>query len=135
MGQIQVLLQESHKQYSQIIQLMKSMEKPEICDKVHMVTAVGKQLLIQQRAATITDRKLMQLLKAPVPNGFKKEDIVRRAGLLKEVNNLNKRITPKITAIKSVLFSELQQLKNGRFAIKGYQHSKSTTGRNINSSL
>lgn len=128
------LIQKSIDEYTCIQALMESIVDLGMNSRVEKLSEAGTALLNKQRSASHTDRRIMQLLNES-PDLRQDVKILERTELLKSVLRLNKHILPRLESIKSLMSSELQQIKNGRFAIKGYQQVEKKHGRNINNAL
>ena len=133
--QLHSFLQTSIDQYTEILQLMESITQTNKSPCIEELTITGKQILNKQKAATETDKKLLAFLAKSSVGQMDDSKITKRTELLQQVLGLNKIITPKITNIKSLMGSELQQIKKGRFALKGYQQTETKHGRNLNNTL
>lgn len=133
--QLHCLLQTSIDQYTEILQLMDSIIHTNKNLSIEELTIIGKQILSKQKTATETDKKLLPLLSDSSAEMIGDHKFAKRTDLLKEVIQLNTIITPKLTNIRSLMGSELQQVKKGRSAIKGYQQTETKHGRNLNNTL
>ncbi len=133
-NQAEMLLSKSIEQYTAITDLMRSMAQIETCNGYTELTKLGNTLLQQQQTAVVNDRMIMEAI-ADFPEITQSKLMLERHKLLKKAARLNSVITPQITGIKSLLFNELQQVKNGRSAMKGYQQAVRPHGRNLNSTL
>ena len=134
-SQLYSFLQTSIDQYTKILQLMESITQTNKTPSIEELTITGKQILNKQKAATETDKKLLAFLAKSPAEIMDDKKITKRTELLKQVLELNKIITPKLTNIKSLMGNELQQIKKGRFAMKGYQQTEIKHGRNLNNTL
>ena len=132
---LQSIIQTSIEQYTDIIQLMESITHAARNLSLEELSKISNQILSKQETATATDKQLLPLLEAssmPIANN---KGFVKRMELIERVVHLNRLITPKLTNIKSLMKSELQQVKQGRFAIKGYQQTEIKHGKNLNNTL
>ncbi len=134
-NQLYSFLQTSIDQYTEILQLMESITQTNKNPRIEELTGIGKQILDKQKIATQTDKNLLALLSESSTEMMDDKRITKRTELLKKVLQLNKIITPKLTNIKSLMGNELQQIKKGRFAMKGYQQTEIKHGRNLNNTL
>lgn len=133
-NQLHSFLQISIDQYTDILQLMGAItQNKSLC--IEELTILGKQILSRQKTATETDEHLLALLAESSAEMMDDKRIAKRTRLLQQVIELNKIITPKLSNIKSLMGSELQQVKKGRSAIKGYQQTEIKHGRNLNNTL
>ncbi|HID69216.1 MAG TPA: hypothetical protein EYP35_01870 [Desulfobacterales bacterium] len=113
---------------------MGTITDPGMNNRIEDLNITGKALLEKQERASRTDKKIIQFLKES-PESCQQEGIAERAELIHEVLKVNKQIVPKLESIKSLISSELRQIKNGRSAMKGYQSTEIKNGRNINNML
>ena len=134
-SQLHSFLQTSIAQYTEILQLMESITQTNKSPCIEELTVTGKQVLNKQKAATKIDKKLLPFLANSPVEMMNVKKIAERTELIKQVLELNKIITPKLTNIKSLMGNELQQIKKGRFAMKGYQQTETKHGRNLNNTL
>jgi len=134
-SQLHSFLQKSIDQYNEILQLMASITRTDKNPSIEELTITGTQILSKQKAATETDKNLLAFLAKSTVEIMDEKKIAKRTELLKQVLELNKIITPKLTNIKSLMGSELQQIKKGRFAMRGYQQAETKHGRNLNNTL
>ncbi len=132
--EISTILDTSINEYSNILNLMQNLARKRNSDQTSEISAVSITLFKKQQTAAESDQNLMQIL-SNYPDALKNHRIKERARIIKEIISLNKIITPKFEAIKSLLFDELQQLKKGRSAIQGYHQVRQKQGRNINNAL
>jgi len=128
------LLQTSINEYTDILTLMGTIIEPGMNTHIDDLNLTGKAILEKQQHAFNTDKKIMTFLRKS-PESCQEDGIEERAELIHKVIQLNKQIIPKLESVKSLLSSELQQIKNGRSAMKGYQPSAGTNGRNVNNRL
>ncbi len=134
-NQLHFILQTSIDQYIEILQLMEAIIQTKKSLSIAELTVTGQQIVNKQKMATETDKNLLALLAESSAEMIDNKRIAERTELLKQVLQLNKSITPKLTNLKSLMGSELQQIKNGRFAMKGYQQTPIKHGRNLNNIL
>ena len=134
-NQLYSFLQTSIDQYTEILQLMEAITQTNKSPCIEELTEIGSQILSKQKKATETDKDILALLLEPSYEMMDDTRIAQRTELLQQVLQLNKIITPKLTNIKSLMASELKQIKKGRFAIKGYQQTERKHGRNLNNTL
>ncbi len=134
-NQLHFILQTSIDQYTEILQLMEAIIQTKKSLSIAELTVTGQQIVNKQKTATETDKNLLALLAESSAEMIDNKRIAERTELLKQVLQLNKSITPKLTNLKSLMGSELQQIKNGRFAMKGYQQTPIKHGRNLNNIL
>jgi aminopeptidase N len=134
-NQLHSFLQTSIDQYSDILELMQSITQTHKNLSVEELTTIGQQILRKQKTAAETDKNLLALLAEASAAMIDDTAIAKRTELIKHVIQLNTIITPKLTNIKSLMGSELQQVKKGRSAIKGYQQTETRHGRNLNNTL
>ncbi len=134
-NQLHFILQTSIDQYTEILQLMEAIIQTKKSLSIAELTVTGQQIVNKQKTAAETDKNLLALLAESSAEMIDNKRIAERTELLKQVLQLNKSITPKLTNLKSLMGSELQQIKNGRFAMKGYQQTPIKHGRNLNNIL
>ncbi len=128
------LLQTSINEYTDILALMGTIIEPGMNNRIDDLNLTGKAILEKQQHAFHTDKKIMEFLKES-PESCRQDGIEERAELIHEVIQLNKQILPKLESVKSLISSELRQIKNGRSAMKGYQSTEDKNGRNVNNML
>jgi metal-responsive CopG/Arc/MetJ family transcriptional regulator len=132
---LQPLLQASINQYSDILSLLGAITDPGRLTRSEEINKAANTLLEKQECASDLDTKIMRLLDKTMPELCNQKTIKERSELIHKVIKLNKQITPKIESIKSLISCELQQLKAGRSAMKGYQVADTTHGKNVNNTL
>lgn len=128
------LLETSTDQYTDILRLMETIAQSMDCNKLSDLTDTGNELLQKQQTAAATDNELMDMLRKQPEERLQKQ-IRDRYELLKKIMVLNKLIMPQLASTKSFIFNELQQIKTGRTAIKGYQQSPKKHGKNLKNSF
>jgi len=128
------LLQTSINEYRDILTLMGTITDPDINNRICDLNLTGKAILEKQQCASRTDKKIMQLM-SESPESCRQDGIEERAELIHKVIQLNKQIIPKLESVKSLISSELNQIKNGRSAMKGYQPTENNNGMNVNNML
>ena len=133
--QLHSFLQTSIDQYTDILLLMESMTQTKMNFSVEELSITGKKIISKQEIATATDKQLLPLLSQSTTEMKGDEKVAKRTELLRQVMQLNTVITRKLVNIKSLMGSELQQVKKGRFAIKGYHQTETKHGKNINNTL
>ena len=133
-NQLQDFLQLSIDQYGDMIALMESITQSHKNHSIAKISEIGTEILAKQAKITVTDKQLLPLLKAS-SDALNDSRMIKRTELVKRAIQLNAIITKKITNIKSLMKSELQQIKKGRFAVKGYQQAEVKHGKNINNTL
>ncbi|MBL4902509.1 hypothetical protein JYT85_00400 [Desulfocapsa sp. AH-315-G09] len=134
-NQLDSFLETSIDQYTEILVLMESITQTTTCPCMEKITLTSEQILEKQKAATETDKKLLDLLANTPVKMMDNKKIKKRTDLVQQVLKQNTLITPKITTIKALMENELQQIKKGRFAMKGYQQTEIQHGSNLNNSL
>ncbi|MCK5664473.1 MAG: hypothetical protein KAI17_13370 [Thiotrichaceae bacterium] len=134
-NQLQDFLQISIDQYSDMIALMGSITQSHKNHSIAKISTIVTEILAKQAKITATDEQLLPLLKASSDALKNDSRMTKRTELVKRAIQLNAIITKKITNIKSLMKSELQQIKKGRFAVKGYQQAEVKHGKNINNTL
>lgn len=131
---LQPLLQTSIKEYTDILAIMETIADPAMNNQIEDLNIRGETLLEKQQHAFCTDQKIIHLLDN-VPESCHHKGIAERAELIHKVIQLNKQIMPKLESIKSLISSELRQIKNGRSAMKGYKPTDMKNGKNVNNML
>jgi len=134
-NQLDSFLETSIEQYTEILLLMEAITQTNKSPCIEELTLTGEQILKKQKAATATDTKLLAILANAPVQMMDNRKIKKRTELVQQVLELNTIITPKVTNIKTLMENELQQIKKGRFAMKGYQQTEIKHGSNLNNSL
>lgn len=132
---LQEYLQTSIEQYSDMIELMKPIIQSEKNHSISELSAISTEILAKQANISTTDKQLLPLIEASSDTLIDDSRMVKRTELLQQAIEFNAIITKKLTNIKSLMKSDLQQIKKGRFAVKGYQQTEVKHGKNINNTL
>jgi len=129
------LLQEATSQYVSILELMNSITRADINISVEKLTSVSKEIVQKQKTATIIDNQLLPLLSTLPNEVIDNKQLQKRTDLLQSIIQVNEKIVSRFNNIKSLISSELEQIKNSRCAIKGYGKTEYTHGKNLNNTL
>jgi hypothetical protein len=134
-NQLDSFLETSINQYTEILLLMEAITQTNKSPCIEELTLTGEQILKKQKAATETDTKLLAILANASVQMMDNRKIKKRTKLVRQVLELNTIISHKVTNIKTLMGNELQQIKDGRFAMKGYQQTEIKHGSNLNNTL
>lgn len=128
-------LNSSIEEYSIILSLMKTMIDAKRPKKNDDLVSAGRKLLSRQNAQKKKDGILLKSLSSYsniTNNRTITTKVVEWIELQRQILDLNNMVISKLESIQSLITNELDQVKKGRSAIKGYQAVKLQGGKNIN---
>ena len=124
------LIEQSLASYQSVAEHLQTIEKAMHGQNSTAIIAVSKELLHLQEQVKATDIALLEKVQAD-PAFREEPQLVDLIDLMRHIHQYNNRVTAQLRSIMVVHRDELQKMRKGNTALKGYRQPTVRTGRRI----
>ncbi len=132
---VDALMLQSLDEHFEILGMLKSLQQEIDMHSLAYIEKFNTRFYLLQQQSRETDKKLFeQLPRQDIPENIGQQ-LDRRKSMQQDILDLLKKTVPKANSVKSLMASEIQDIKHGRKALNGYKTQTNHQGKILNRTL